>query len=136
MKTLIIEPTEFSPSVLFDANNNKFKISGDSRPENAGKFYKPVIDWLEKYYSLRYWKDKRFDTKSAPVVFEFQLEYFNSTSAKFILDILKKIDEFRREKMHIVVKWYYDGPDTDMKESGEEFSKMAGFPFELIKLET
>ena len=43
---------------------------------------------------------------------------------------------FRREKMDIKVKWYYDEIDTDMMESGEEFSKMTGVPIEIVVLET
>ena len=136
MESLIIEPTEFSPRVLLDARKNKLEISGESRPENAGKFYQPILDWLDNYYSLRYWKDSSFDSKQAEVIFEFKFEYFNSTSAKYILDILKKIEMFRREKMDIKVKWYYDEMDTDMMESGEEFSKMTGVPIEIVVLET
>ena len=136
MESLIIEPTEFSPRVLLDASKNKLEISGESRPENAGKFYQPILDWLDNYYSLRYWKDSSFDSKQAEVIFEFKFEYFNSTSAKYILDILKKIEMFRREKMDIKVKWYYDEMDIDMMESGEEFSKMTGVPIEIVVLET
>ena len=136
MEALIIKPTEFSPKVLLDARKNKLEISGESRPENAEKFYQPILDWLDNYYSLRYWKDSSFDSKSAEVVFEFKFEYFNSTSAKCILDILNKIEMFCREKMDIKVKWYYDEMDTDMMESGEEFSKMTGVPIEIVVLET
>ena len=110
MKALKIEPTELSPEVLLDPKENKFVISGESRPEEAREFYQPILDWLDKYYSLRYWKDNKFG-KNTEVVFEFKFEYFNSTSAKFILDILNKIERFRKENIDIKVKWYYDEPD-------------------------
>ena len=132
MEALIIEPTEFSPRVLLDAKKNKFEISGESRPENAAKFYQPILDWLDNYYSLRYWKDSSFDSQTEEVVFEFKFEYFNSTSAKNILDILKKLGEFRKEKMEIKIKWYYGR--EDMLEAGEEFSSIIGFPFEYIAM--
>jgi len=136
MEALIIEPTEFSPGVLLDARKNKFEISGESRPENAPKFYEPILDWLDNYYSVRYWKNSSFDSKPVEIAFEFKLTYFNSISSVFILDIFKKIKMFRKEELGFKVKWYYDEPDLDMKESGEEFSKMIGFPFEIIVLET
>ena len=134
MNALTIEPTEFSPEVLLDPDKNKFVISGESRPENAGKFYQQILKWLDDYYSLRYWKDTQFGGDDAAAVFEFRFEYFNSTSAKFILDILKKIKKYREDNVNVNVKWYYDEPDIDMKDSGEEFSKMTGMPFELISV--
>ena len=134
MNALTIEPTEFSPEVLLDPDKNKFVISGESRPENAGKFYQQILKWLDDYYSLRYWKDTQFGGDDAAAVFEFRFEYFNSTSAKFLLDILKKIKKYREDNVNVNVKWYYDEPDIDMKDSGEEFSKMTGMPFELISV--
>ena len=131
MKPLIIKPTEYTPKVLLDPQKNKFEISGESRPENPAKFYQPILDWLDKYYSLRYWKDSSFDTKTEEIVFEFKFEYFNSTSARYILDILEKIGEFHKAKIDIKVKWYYVD-ELDIKESGEEFLKIMNIPFEII----
>lgn len=132
MKALKIEPTEFSPEVLLDPKENKFVISGESRPEDAREFYQQILDWLENYFSLRYWKDDKFSRENTEAIFEFQFEYFNSTSAKFILDILNKIEKFRKDNIEIKVKWYYDEPDLDMKDSGEEFEKISGIPFEFV----
>ena len=83
MEALRIEATEFTPEVIMDPASNVFEITGESRPENAGKFYKEILDWLDNYYNLRYWKDSKFSGVEA--VFEFKLDYFNSTSAKFIV---------------------------------------------------
>lgn len=133
MKPLRIEATEFTPLVIFDPEINCFEISGESRPENAGKFFSEILDWLDQYYNLRYWKDKKF-SDGPEVAFEFKLEYFNSTSAKFILDILLKLESFRKDNVKIKVVWYYDEPDIDMKESGEEFAEMTNIPFEFISI--
>jgi len=132
MDALIIEPTEFTPEIIMDPSTNRYEMSGESRPENAGKFYVQVLEWLDKYHSLRYWRDNKFEDKSSELVFEFRFEYFNSTSAKFILDMLIKLETFRKDGINIQVRWYYDELDIDMKESGEEFAKMTGIPFEFI----
>ena len=105
-------------------------IWGASRPEDANAFYTPILAWLDEYYTLRYWKDSKFNDDNPEAVFEFRLEYINSTSAKFILDILIKIGKFRMDNVFIKVEWYYDEPDLDMKESGEVFEKMAKMTFE------
>jgi hypothetical protein len=124
MDALKIIASEFTPEVILDPHENKFEISGESRPEN----------WIDNYYSLRYWQDSKFKTEENASIFKFRLDYFNSTSAKFILDILKKLENFKKDEISISVNWYYEELDLDMKESGEEFSKMTEATFNLIKI--
>ena len=46
---LLIKATEKTPYVNFDATSGRLQIHGYSLPENSIEFYKPVMDWLEKY---------------------------------------------------------------------------------------
>ena len=134
MNALKLKPTEFTPEVLLDAKNNKFEISGESRPEDTGEFYKPILKWLDQYFSLRYWKDDQVKENSSDIIFEFKFEYFNSTSAKYIMDILLKLEKFLIEKKKVKVCWYYEHNDIDMLESGERFASMVSVPFDFIEL--
>lgn len=123
MNALIIDPTDFSPKVVFDPSKNIFEISGESRPENTSKFYIPLLEWLQQYQNVLYWEKDKFG--ETPIrVFEFKFDYFNSTSAKFIMDVLMQLDKMVQEGYNINARWYYDKRDEDMKESGEEFSKL------------
>ena len=133
MDALNIEKTEFTPQVILDDKSFKFEISGESRPENAGKFYAPIIKWLDQYQGVLFWQKNNFGQKN-PHVFEFRLEYFNSTSAKYIMDILNLLDKFFAGDNDIKIKWYYDELDTDMKESGEEFARLVSVPFEFVPI--
>ena len=134
MNALIIEPSDFSPKVSFDPTKNIFELSGESRPENTSKFYVPILQWLEQYQTVLYW-EKDQSMPSAPHVFEFKLDYFNSTSAKFIMDVLMQLDKMTQEGYDIRVKWHYDKRDEDMKESGEEFSKLLKkLPIEFVEV--
>lgn len=133
MNALLIEKNEFSPKVMFDPAKNLFEISGESRPENTSKFYVPILQWLEQYQNVLYWEKDKFG-QGAPRVFEFKLDYFNSTSAKFIMDVLMQLDKMAQDGYDIKAKWYYDKRDEDMKESGEEFSKLLKkLPIEFIE---
>ncbi|MBL4658319.1 MAG: DUF1987 domain-containing protein [Flavobacteriales bacterium] len=132
MDVLKIEPTEYSFGVNLDPTNNCFQIWGVSRPEDARLFFHPILEWLDEYHTLRYWRDNKFNKNSAEVVFEFKLEYINSTSAKFILDILIKIESFQVDNIAFKVQWFYNELDRDVKESGEAFEKMCKLPFEYI----
>lgn len=134
MKVLDIEPTDYTPGVLMNPDENSFVIWGKSRPEDARAFYMPIFAWLDEYYSLRYWKDAKFSKKPPEATFEFKLEYLNSTSAKFVLDILVKLIQFREDNIEIKVQWYYDEEDLDMKESGEAFERMCKMDFEFIAI--
>ena len=49
MEKLFIEETEDTPEIILDPEQNIFKISKISVPENALDFYKPVLDWIKNY---------------------------------------------------------------------------------------
>jgi SiaC family regulatory phosphoprotein len=134
MNALNIEPSDFSPKVILDPVKNIFVLSGESRPENTSKFYIPILQWLEQYQGVLYWEKDKFG-KGEAKTFEFKFEYFNSTSAKFIMDVLMQLDKMALEGYNILAKWYYDKHDEDMKESGEEFSKLLKkLPIEFIEV--
>ncbi len=132
MNPFILEPTEFSPSIIFDPSISKFEISGESRPENAGKFYDAIIKWLEQYQSSLFSKQTSLPNNEK-INFDIKLEYFNSTSAKYILDVLKVLDNFHKEGLINRINWFYDSMDEDMKDSGEQFSRLVKVPFSFVE---
>jgi len=122
METLKIAPTEDTPEVNMDVDNNKFMFSGRSLPEDVVNFYQPVLDWLDAF-------------ETSPIEnaeFEFKLEYFNTASSKLILDILLKINDIFEDGTPLKVKWYYMEMDIDLEEAGEEYSELVEVPFELV----
>jgi hypothetical protein len=132
MEKLDIEATDNSPKVILDPFSLRFEISGESRPENAGKFYEKITQWLEQFQTMHFWQQNK-DTNPPMLTFTFKLEYFNSTSAKYLLDVLKFISLCREDGCKVTINWYYDSRDEDMKESGEEFSQLVEIPFEYIQ---
>ncbi|MCI5054469.1 MAG: DUF1987 domain-containing protein, partial [Flavobacteriales bacterium] len=84
MNKLSIESTESSPKVLLDPESFYFEISGESRPEDVRKFYEPVLSWMDDFNG--YLGQVTAGGQKA-VVFNFIFEYFNSSSAKYIMDI-------------------------------------------------
>lgn len=132
MESLLIEGTEDSPSVKFDVNSGQFVISGKSRPENTAKFYTPIIDWITKFYANTQ-VTKGNLAKHQRIVFVFKLEYFNSISAKYILDIMFLIKGFISEGNKIDIEWHSAKLDDDMIETGKEFSNMVNLKFEFIQ---
>lgn len=133
MDSLIIEATEDSPSVIFDVTTNRFCISGESRPENAGKFYTPIIDWLVKFEAVLNSR-KQASSENVNLIFQFKLDYFNSTSAKYLFDVILALKDIVNNGYNIAIEWHYDKRDDDMLEAGEEFSKMVGLKFLFVEL--
>lgn len=132
MESLIIAGTEDSPSVKFDVNSGQFVISGKSRPENTVKFYTPIVDWINKFYETKPIQKGQI-ADNPPIVFVFKLEYFNSISAKYILDIMFSIKDFISEGNKIGIEWHSAKLDDDMLETGKEFSNMANLKFDFIQ---
>lgn len=127
MRKLIIEPTSNSPSVILDPENNRFEISGESRPPDVASFYLEILKWFDDYTSHL----NRSQGPKDPVIFNFDFEYFNSSSAKYILDFCKQIGDVKSKGMNLGIKWCYDKDDMDMMQVGQEMSKIARFPFEF-----
>lgn len=131
MKNLNIAPTDKSPKVIFDPEKGLFEMEGNSRPENVRDFYYPIIDGLRDYF------DKFISKKESDKSFKFnfKLEYFNSSSAKFISDIMVVVKNFAEQGVNIKIYWYFEDGDDDMKEVGEDFSDMISYPFNYIMIQ-
>lgn len=131
MSVLKIAATEDSPEIILDPSCNRFEFIGESRPENAAKFYGPVLKWFENYESILFFNKSNSANISA-VSFVFRFEYFNSTSAKYIMDILKKIEGLHAQKYPVDIEWDYDKMDEDMLEAGQEWAKQVNVPFRFV----
>lgn len=122
MEDIKIDGTPKTPTVVFDAAKGLLEIKGRSIPENSIEFYKPLMDWIEMYAK---------GAKSNTTV-NVQLEYFNTSSSKCILDLFKKLEAINNE---IVVNWYYEEDDEDMLEAGEDYDAIINIPFRMIEIE-
>lgn len=117
MEIIKLEGTEDTPKILLDKANGIFEISGRSLPEDTAEFYKPVLDWLERYSA----------SPNPETSFVFKLEYFNTASSKLILDILSKLEGIKGSS----ICWYHHEDDEDMEEAGTEFSELVEVEFEF-----
>src|SRR6056297_432114 len=124
MKSISIEGTNKTPSVKLDPGTGVIEIKGRSIPENSIEFYRPVVEWLEEYA-------KKPNKKTTVNV---QLEYFNTSSSKCILDIFKKLESIKKARNEVVINWYYEEDDEDMLESGEDYESIIRVPFKMIEI--
>lgn len=125
MENISIEGTPKTPAINFNNDEGLIEIKGRSIPENSIEFYKPMVDWLEKYGS----------NPKAKTVVNIQLEYFNTSSSKCILDVFKKLETIHKAGHDVVINWFYEEDDEDMLEAGEDYQSIIRVPFEMQELE-
>ncbi len=125
MDNLIIEGTKQTPSINFNSSSGILEISGRSIPENTFEFFNPVLLWLEAYNQVA----------GEKTVINVKLEYFNTSSSKYILEIFKRLRSLLNDGKTVVVKWYYEEDDEEMMETGEDYQDVSGLDFEIIPLE-
>jgi hypothetical protein len=129
MRKLIIDQTSFTPKVIFDPEKKIFQISGESRPPDVREFYDKVLSWLNEFRL----HITGLDHKEDPIVFSFNFEYFNSSSAKLILDMCKVLASLSQKGVNITIEWCYEKEDIDMLEAGNEMSRIVKFPFRYVE---
>ncbi|MFO7863520.1 MAG: DUF1987 domain-containing protein [Salinivirgaceae bacterium] len=122
MEPIKYSATEDTPEVILDAENNTFRIAERSLPENAFEFYKPIYEWFEKYV----------ESPNRHTELHFQLDYFNTATAKQISKLLTLLEQI---KSSLIVKWHYFSDDTDMEENGARYARLTGISFDLIEEE-
>jgi len=125
MNPLVIEGALKTPSIRF-SDDGKLEISGKSIPENSIEFYQPVFDWLDKY----------IQQAGNNTVIRIQLEYFNTSSSKCLLDVFRKLETLQKSGKTVTVQWMYEEEDEDMMEAGEDYQSIIGIPFQIEKIAT
>jgi len=122
MEEINLKGTQKTPEVRFSVSEGKLELKGRSIPENSLDFYKPLIQWLDEYST-----DPKPETN-----FHIQLEYFNTSSSKCLLDLFKRMENMRGK---VTIHWYYEQDDEDMLEAGEDYEAIINVPFKMIEVE-
>lgn len=132
MQKLRIEPTKNTPEILFSPDEKIFHIKGSSSPEDVRAMYYPVIEWVKNFTAAIMDGAVKSFGKENPVILNIDLLYFNSSSAKFLFDILSEMKRLFEADVPLIVEWYYDGEDQDMKEAGADMAYMVEMDFKLV----
>ena len=132
MERLEIKKTNFTPEIILDHKNKTFTINGNSRPEDVRDIYFPIVEWLNDYRLFLKENGKGYYTEDDPLVFQFDMEYFNSSSAKFLYDIVYALKQIKEDGVSLGIAWMWDEEDLDMKEAGEDLAYLAEIDFAYI----
>ena len=122
MESIFLKQTRINPEIYLDREKEIFKISGASIPENASEYFRPILDWIDEYS-----KNPLDKTE-----FIFNLNYFNTSTSKKLIDILMKLKTIYDSGKEVLIKWYHEEKDEDMKESGVGYKEISEIPFEFV----
>lgn len=125
MKRILISATPKTPQINFDPEKGLFEIKGKSIPEFAEAFYNHLIEWTKEYSQ----------NPQATTTVNLQLEYINTDSKKYLLEIVELFGKMHKKGEKIDVNWYYEEDDEGMMETGEEYEDLSGMPFNFIGIE-
>jgi hypothetical protein len=120
---LSIRSTEDTPFILFSGATGLLELKGRSLPEDAFTFYQPILHWLSAYEQ----------SPNSITTLHFNLEYFNTASAKQIYKIFSILASIIKQGKVVKIKWHFDEGDKDMIASGERFSKLFELEVEFVK---
>ncbi len=118
-----VDPTKRTPRIILE--HGRITITGRSIPVNPGEFYRPVFDWICDYIH-----GEIQDTS-----FEFGFEYINTSSTKWIYNIIREIASMKELAGNIRIYWYYDMGDEDMCELGLILRSLVDCQFFVIEVE-
>jgi len=112
MTELQLEATSRTPAVTLDPSAARLVIAGESYPENITAFYAQLTSALAAY----------FDAGAAALSTEIRLTYFNSSSARALMELLEQLDEAAGAGSAVTIDWYCDPDDDITREFAEDIA--------------
>ena len=122
MNELRIPATKSSPEVVMTPDG-AIKIKGRSIHENIIEFYKPVAAWVNEYIKV----------PADITCIDISLEYFNSASAKILVQLCQRISHVQLKYKKFIINWYYEEGDDDLMERGEYYESILEFKFNFFE---
>jgi len=122
MEEYYIKKTFNTPEVRFSDEEGVLKITGRSIPEDPGEIYDIIIEKLKEYF-----KNPKEITR-----IDIKLEYINSGSSKYMLELMRMLKKNYDEGKDCIVNWYYEEDDESIHELGQHYQNTVQIPFKLI----
>ena len=112
MSDFSLQATSRTPAIHLNTADMTLVISGESYPEDVRQFYTTINEQLAVYFTT---KPERLDVA-------IKLTYFNSGSARALMELLNQLDEAAEKGVKIIVNWYCDPDDDITREFAEDIA--------------
>ena len=120
MDDLIIKPTDKSLAVDFSPGIMNF--TGRSILTDPKLFFDPIHTWVNRYMR----------NPAEETVVNIKLEYIDTASTQELYKILRQLVAVRKKGLEMIMNWYIEDEDPEMKELGEMIEQRLGVDFRFI----
>lgn len=121
---VLLEKTTDTPLIHFAPG--MLVIEGRSITEDILGFWNPLLAWTAQYI-----KEPEKHT-----LVEIGLEYINSSSSKFINEILQMLASVKDKGMALEVNWSYEEDDESILQLGKDLEALCGTKFNFKEIDT
>lgn len=122
MDILHRDATASTPMVDFNPDTGVLRLSGESYPENAFEYFRPLLAWVAQFVR----------DGEVPVVAEVALSYLNTSSIKSVMDLLDLLEAAHRGGRNVTLRWSYASDNERALEMIEEFREEVSLPFFIV----
>jgi len=112
MTELQLDATSRTPAVTLDPAAGRLVLQGESYPEDVTSFYATLTSALAAY----------LENGPGKLMAEIRLTYFNSSSARALMELLEQLDEAAGSGAEITIDWYCDPDDDITREFAEDIA--------------
>lgn len=117
------QKTGSTPYILIDEDKGYMRFEGESFHENVIDFFKDISSWLDQYLKSEF----------TGLTFDCELQYFNSSTAKLLLNLLMEMDDHATDEKKVTVNWITTNDNEIIIECGEDFQEeMVNLEFNLV----
>lgn len=117
---ILYNGNKISPMIKYNSPGKVF-IEGRSYAENTDQYFELLYNWVQTY-------------NHEQIEINMMMDYFNSSSSKWLFNIIKFLEDNSKIKQ-LAVNWFYDDEDEEMIEAGEVFEsefEKAKFSYHLL----
>jgi len=122
MDKLTIAPKSLTPFIDLDPDKGLLVFQGESYPENVLAFYRPVLDWVRRY----------FESPSPETQLHVSLRYMNTSSTKVFMMIFDLCQDAVGRGHRVSILWKHHREDDLIREMGEDLSDGLNVPFHFV----
>ncbi|MBL4754651.1 MAG: DUF1987 domain-containing protein [Flavobacteriales bacterium] len=110
------------PTLSLNADTGVLELEGKSIPERTAEFYDPILSWIDEYMMA----------PQEETTLNIKLEYCNSSSTRYLMDILERFERMYKADKKVTINWYYEEDDEDMLDLGQSYSIPLSIPINMI----
>jgi len=104
--------TSRTPYIHLNDVAGTLEITGESYPEDVRRFYATLSEQLAVFFA----------SKPTQLLVTIHLSYFNSGSARALMELLDQLDEAAARNTDISINWYCDPDDDITREFAEDIA--------------